>query len=267
MKKRILTPRDLKAIETVYWSRCVIPAHLQHIFNSDLKGKPNKIGLTLARRRLKVYYQHHIIDRFFVDPGLYQGTSPQYVVLDRVGAMILAGWWGMGLKELKWRSEHNRIHPQRLAHTIGINDFRTWLIEIALKRKHTPGIWKVEHHNYIAFNFEGRDYRLEPDAYGQYWYSNKQGLHFYYEHDRGTMGQIQWKDKLIRYQAHYKSSVQRQTYPAVLCTTTSWSRAKDLASLAGQYNPPWLFSCHREGFTDQWLTQDHQKVELFSKNP
>lgn len=252
-------------IEAIYFRRCVTPRHLAvEFFTDGPEGKNNKIAEILARRRLKAYYRNYITDRFFVDPGPFKGTSPQHVVLDIIGAYILAGRWGVPVRDLKWRSDSKRVEVKYLEHIIGVNNFRAWLVETAREKGHIPGVWKVEHHNYVGFTWAGKEWRLEPDAYGSYGFSKGRGIHFYLEFDR-TMAAGQWQDKLERYEAHYASNEwdRRRTYPAVLCVTYSWKRAEDLLGMAESQDVPWLFSSYEDGFVDRWIGKSGE-IKLFA---
>ncbi len=248
----------------------MIPRHLgSEFFGIDSNGNPNKIADIIARRRLKQYYRWHIIDRFFVDPGLNKGSSPQYVTLDVIGAMILAGWWGCTMKELKWKKERNDVQIPYLAHIIEINSFREWLVNNAKVAGHLPGVWKVEHHNYVSFEMDELNYRLEPDGYCQYWFNKEDGFHFFYEHDRGTMSLKQWKEKIARYQLYFDSRHWQKDselqFPIVLCTTTTWKRTEELSALCAETNVVWFFTSYENGFTDEWIESSTEgKIQLFN---
>ncbi|VVJ22690.1 Uncharacterised protein [Amycolatopsis camponoti] len=81
-----------------------------------------------ARQRLRELYLWRAVSRF--QPFRQIGSAGMHYVLGPAGAAVLAAEHGLEVKELGYR--HDRAmgiaHNQRLAHTIGVNNFFTSLI-------------------------------------------------------------------------------------------------------------------------------------------
>jgi hypothetical protein len=183
--------------------------------------------LTTARRRLRVLYRNHIIDRFFTDVGAYNGTSEQHVVLDEVGAYMVAGWLGVAIAEVKWRKDQNEVRLPYLQHTVEINEIGNVLRRYARAYEHSVPVWKVEAHNYHQFG----DYRFCPDAYFQY-RAGDQSFHGFWEHHRGTMTPYQFRvEKVPKYRAFLESREYLKhypTFPHVFVSCYDWDTVCDL---------------------------------------
>jgi hypothetical protein len=137
-----------------------------------------------GRMRLRELFQWGVVDRF--QPFVSVGTAPMHYVLAPAGAAVLAAEDGLDVKELGYR--HDRAfgvaHSLRLAHTVGVNEWFTALVDHA--RHAGPG----EHAVLDAWWSEARCARhfgdlIKPDAYGR-WSSQGQTVEFFLEYDFGT---------------------------------------------------------------------------------
>jgi hypothetical protein len=117
------------------------------------------------------------------------------------GAAVLAAEDGLNVKELGYR--HDRAfgvaHSLRLAHTVGVNDWFTALVNRA--RHSHPG----EHATLSAWWVEARCARhfgdlIKPDAYGR-WSAHGQQIEFFLEYDFGTEVLAKLTGKLTGYAA------------------------------------------------------------------
>jgi hypothetical protein len=170
-----LTPRDRWIIRMIHEHR-VLTAHqiTALAFPSFRSG----------RMRLRELFQWGVVDRF--QPFITLGTAPMHYVLAPAGAAVLAAEDGLDVKELGYR--HDRAfgvaHSLRLAHTVGVNEWFTALVDHA--RHPDPG----EHATLDAWWAEARCARhfgdlIKPDAYGRF-SAHDQTVEFFLEYDFGT---------------------------------------------------------------------------------
>ncbi|WP_020663095.1 replication-relaxation family protein [Amycolatopsis benzoatilytica] len=117
-----------------------------------------------ARQRLRDLYLWRTVSRF--QPFRQLGSAPMHYVLGPAGAAVLAAEHGLEVKELGYR--HDRAmgiaHNQRLAHTVGVNDFFTSLIARTRRARHPEAL--------VAWWSESRCARhfgdlVIPDGYGR----------------------------------------------------------------------------------------------------
>lgn len=141
-----------------------------------------------ARQRLRDLWLWRAVSRF--QPFQQLGSAPMHYVLGPAGAAVLAAEHGLEVKELGYR--HDRAmgiaHNQRLAHTVGVNDFFTSLIA---RTRHTPPARADE--ALVAWWSESRCARhfgdlVIPDGYGR-WRTRHPGtteVEWFLEFDTGT---------------------------------------------------------------------------------
>lgn len=142
-----------------------------------------------TRKRLRELYLWRAISRF--QPFQQLGSAPMHYVLGPAGAAVLAAEHGLEVRDLGYR--HDRAmaiaHNQRLAHTIGVNDFFTSLIAHA-RHAHTT-------ETALAWWSEARCARhfgdlVIPDSYGRWRAGTHHGvkpvaeLEWFLEYDTGT---------------------------------------------------------------------------------
>lgn len=185
-----LTPRDRWIIRMIHEHR-VLTAHqiTALAFPSFRSG----------RMRLRELFQWGVLDRF--QPFVSVGTAPMHYVLAPAGAAVLAAEDGLDVKELGYR--HDRAfgvaHSLRLAHTVGVNEWFTALVDHA--RHADPS----ERAALDAWWAEARCARhfgdlIKPDAYGR-WSSQGQTVEFFLEYDFGTEVLGKLTSKLTGYAA------------------------------------------------------------------
>lgn len=149
-----------------------------------------------ARQRLRELFCWSVLDRF--QPFVSVGTTPMHYVLAPAGAAVLAAEDGRSVKDLGYH--HDRAfgiaHSLRLAHTIGVNDWFTALINRA---RHDPdmtlGAWWSE--TRCARHFGDL---TKPDAYGRF-SAHGQHIEFFLEYDFGTEELDKLTNKLHGYAA------------------------------------------------------------------
>lgn len=185
-----LTPRDRWIIRMVHEHR-VLTAHqiTALAFPSFRSG----------RMRLRELFQWGVLDRF--QPFVSVGTAPMHYVLAPAGAAVLAAEDGLDVKELGYR--HDRAfgvaHSLRLAHTVGVNEWFTALVDRARHRdpheRTVLAAWWSE--TRCARHFGDL---IKPDAYGR-WTSHGVQVEFFLEYDLGTEVLAKLAGKLAGYAA------------------------------------------------------------------
>jgi hypothetical protein len=189
-----LTPRD-KWIVRMLWEHRVLTAHqiTALAFPSFRSG----------RQRLRELYTWGVVDRF--QPFVTVGTAPMHYVLAPAGAAVLAAEDGVDVKEMGYR--HDRVfgvaHSLRLAHTVGVNEWFTALVDRA--RHPDPG----EHVALAAWWSETRCARhfgdlIKPDGYGRWRQRDHTGerqVEWFLEYDFGTEVLTKLAGKLAGYAA------------------------------------------------------------------
>ncbi len=187
-----LTARD-KWIVRMLWEHRVLTAHqiTALAFPSFRSG----------RMRLRELYLWGVLDRF--QPFVTLGTAPMHYVLAPAGAAVLAAEDGLDVKEMGYR--HDRVfgiaHSLRLAHTVGVNEWFTALVDRA--RHPQPG----EHVELAAWWSETRCARhfgdlIKPDGYGRWRHGpSDQQVEWFLEYDFGTEVLAKLAGKLAGYAA------------------------------------------------------------------
>lgn len=182
-----LTPRDRWIIRMLHEHRVLTSHQITALaFPSDRS----------ARQRLRELFCWSVLDRF--QPFMPIGTAPMHYVLAPAGAAVLAAEHGLDITDLGYR--HHRAfgiaHSLRLAHTIGVNDWFTALIDHA---RHDPDL------TVDAWWSEARCARhfgdlIKPDAYGRF-SAHGQQIEFFLEYDFGTEQLGKLANKLHGYAA------------------------------------------------------------------
>ncbi|MFI5589386.1 replication-relaxation family protein [Amycolatopsis sp. NPDC051758] len=153
-----------------------------------------------VRQRLRELYLWRAVSRF--QPFQQLGSAPMHYVLGPAGAAVLAAEHGLEVKDLGYR--HDRAmgiaHNQRLAHTVGVNDFFTSLIA---RTRHAPSageamaVWWSE--SRCARHFGDL---VIPDGYGRWRAGHGKAareLEWFLEFDTGTESLTKVGRKLIGY--------------------------------------------------------------------
>jgi hypothetical protein len=170
-----LTPRDRWIIRMLHEHRVLTSHQITALAFPSFRS---------GRLRLRELFQWGVVDRF--QPFITLGTAPMHYVLAPAGAAVLGAEDGLDVKELGYR--HDRAfgvaHSLRLAHTVGVNEWFTALVDHA--RHPDPG----EHATLDAWWSEARCAKhfgdlIKPDAYGR-WNAHGQQVEFFLEYDFGT---------------------------------------------------------------------------------
>jgi hypothetical protein len=176
-----LTPRDRWIIRMLHEHR-VLTAHqiTALAFPSFRSG----------RMRMRELFQYGVVDRF--QPFVSVGTAPMHYVLASAGATVLAAENGLD-------RAFGVAHSLRLAHTVGVNEWFTALVDHARHsnpaQSTTLGAWWSE--TRCARHFGDL---VKPDAYGR-WAAHGAEIEFFLEYDFGTEALAKLAGKLTGYAA------------------------------------------------------------------
>lgn len=269
LQKPVLTKRDKEVLLAVYFHRCLTTEQLAEMFfKYDGKGRMNNQASLIARRRLRKMFDYCLIDRFFIDVGENNGSSQAHIVLDTLGAKVVAGLLNMPLNELQWRYEMNETRLPYLGHMIKINDFYVRLLRKAREAGHEVTWFHTENHVRHEFRYWNERVIFNPDAYGQYWMGDE-GFHYFLEMDNGTMTPGVFQKKHQRYTAFYASeeySKHYENFPLVLTVTTTWERAEQLRRVIEKVDDTdveWYFTSEECFNTDPlgriWLGKEKEE--------
>jgi hypothetical protein len=276
-KKLTLTRRDKDVLLSLYYQRCLTTRQIAEIhYKYNYKGTENNQAELIARRRLRKLFDSGIVDRFFVDIG-NEGSSQGHVVLDEIGAKIVAGMLNQNVSELAWQYVMNETRLPYLEHMVDINNFYIYLLRAARANKHEVAGFRVENHCRHDFKFWGTKMVVNPDAYGQYWlpsegHKEDEGFHFFLELDNGTMTPAVFQKKHQRYTAFYASSEYIPLYkefPLILTVAPTLERALQLRdSIYGidDTDLQWLFASKEDAAINPlgsiWYTNQEKPLSL-----
>jgi hypothetical protein len=277
LRKPTLTHRDKDVLLSVYYHRCLTTRQIAEMhYKYNYKGTENSQAELIARRRLRSMFDNQLIDRFFVDVG-NEGSSQGHIVLDQLGAKVVAGLLNLDVSELSWRYEMNETRLPYLEHMVDTNNFYIWLLREARKLGHEVAGFRTENHCRHEFTFWGKKMVCNPDAYGQYWFKDKdkdseEGMHFFLEWDNGTMSPAVFQKKHQRYTAYYASNEYAPIYrefPLILTVAPTKDRALALRNtIYGIDNTDlqWLFASRDEielnPLGKVWYNKNNKPVAL-----
>ena len=244
-----LTERDKQVLLSLYFSKCLTSHQIRDLHFQGL-GQAEVV----CRRRLRSMFDDLLIDRFFVDVGEGNGTSPQHVVLDELGAKVVAGLLGeKHLSRIKWSRDMKDSIPLYAAHITGYNQY--WLDNVLRARElgHEVTDFRSETFLFCPFHYRNRDYHFTPDARFTYW-AGEEGLDVLLEWDRGTMGPKAFKEKVGRYEAFYLSGeyearLETDTFPLIITVAPDWERCERLKRVVeetGDLHLIWRFTVPSE---------------------
>lgn len=248
-----LTRRDKDVLLSLYYHRCLTTRQIAEIhYKYNYKGTENNQSEVIARRRLRKLFDSQLVDRFFVDVG-NEGSSQGHIILDTLGAKVVAGLLNMNYSDLSWQYIMNETKLPYLAHLIDSNNFFLYLLRKARELKHEVTGYRTENHCRHDFKYWGQHMICNPDAYGQYWIPSAddkedEGFHFFLEWDNGTMTPQVFQKKQGRYAAFYASGVYEPIYgefPLILTVAPTKDRAEQLRkAIYGVDNTDlqWLFA-------------------------
>jgi hypothetical protein len=276
LRKPTLTHRDKDVLLSIYYQRCLTTRQIAEMhYKYSYKGKENSQSELIARRRLRSMFDSQLIDRFYVDVG-NEGSSQGHIVLDQLGAKVVAGLLNLNVADLTWSYEMNEARLPYLEHMIDTNNFYIYLLRKARELGHEVTGFRTETHCRHDFKFWGQHMVCNPDAYGQYWFRNEQdveeGIHFFLEWDNGTMSPQVFQKKHQRYTAYYGSGEYVPVYkefPLILVVVPDIIRVEQLHHViyaVDNTDLQWLFATREDVETNPlgkiWLGRGSEVVSL-----
>ncbi|MFF4989699.1 replication-relaxation family protein [Streptosporangium saharense] len=170
-----LTTRDRDLLRAVWENRVLTTPQLTSLFFDSIHS---------AWKRLLTLSELGVVERFRPNLPPGAGSSPYYYVLGQPGAAVLASEDGVDLSAFGYRRDRALAiaYSQRLAHTVGVNDFYTDLVGFARRRTGAGLVsWWSERRCGAMWGDIVR-----PDGYGRWKEDNHKPLDFFLEHDTGT---------------------------------------------------------------------------------
>ena len=264
--KQSLRPRDLAIFEAIYACQALTTPQISAKFfppqtrDAVRHVRDNSQNSAGCRRRLKELHERNYLEREEIPTTSRQGKLPNVHFLTRKAVKRLAKEWGMKMKEMDWRPEHNEIKFGKLAHLIATNDVRLSLGIAAEETGYVITSWYSERElkgMKLKAKVPGSRGRmrwvgLEPDGFFTIFHpSQDENKQFTYPHflevDRGTehVGMNSdkpylnyFKSKIPRYLNFYRSGDYAEIFEyeemRVLCVTTDEDRVQKLKDATEQ---------------------------------
>lgn len=262
MVRPTITKRDQQILLSLYWCRCLTSHHIREM---HFQG-PSQADV-ICRRRLRRMFDELLIERFFVDVGEGNGSSPQHVLLDEVGAKIVAGLLNIPLADLKWSKAYNEAALPYMRHTVELNSYYVSLLRRAREKGHDIPVFVTEVHLLHSFKYRDDTFTFNPDAYLQYWREDE-GVEAFLEWDRGSMSPKQFQEKAKRYRAFYASGEFKkagyQTMPDILTIVPDRARAerlKEAIERVDRTDLRWLIGVPETPLDDGLFLEAHKEEE------
>lgn len=230
-----LSPFQKRALSIIYDMRAVTTSQLVRITGNNYDYAVEKM--------LQLHLNGFVLRKFPRREIGQGGSNEAYYLLDRAGAIFIAGSQGIGLKDVKWELRDNLIDFEKLTHTLQISEIRAILEQEAKKNNHIIENCLSDRHLYISFTYEDKNYYLRPDMFLVY--NDKFNLHIYLcEIDMGTMAikgfsrkTSSFIDKIPTYEALRLSGEYKkyfEVYPRILVFTTTKNRALQMADAVNE---------------------------------
>lgn len=166
-----------EAIRLIYEMRILSTSQIAKILVRDI---------SYVRNQLLTLYKNGFLYRTFHTESIGNGSKEAYWMLERGGALFIAGAYEVSVKSLNWDIRDNLIKFEKLAHSLKISDVRTRMEEIAQQKGHKIECCYCDRHLYYEFTHEDKKYVLRPDLFLVY--NDGQKLYkYFFEIDMGTM--------------------------------------------------------------------------------
>jgi hypothetical protein len=218
-----------EAIKLIYEMRILSTSQIAKISARDVK---------YVRTQLLSLYKNGFLYRTFYTDSIGDGSKEAYWMLDRGGALFIAGAYEMSVKSLNWDIRDNLIKFEKLAHSLKISEVRTRLEEEAQKKGHKIESCYCDRHLYYEFTHEDKKYVLRPDMFIAY-NDGQKVYKYFFEIDMGTMTITGPKNrtsvvvsKVPKYENFRISKEWEQyfeVYPRVIFLTSNKNRALYMA--------------------------------------
>ena len=223
-----LQPRDGEILDAVYGHRFLSSGQIQEMF----------FGCTTrSNTRLRKLWEHDYLDRHYLRPLIFHGSSQGIYSLGRRGVDIITESLGADRAEVKKNREKDRgLKPFFMEHVLAVNDFRIGF-ESAVERHPDLELERWINERAIQDEYRTRKdgrivrRRIRQDGYGRYWYKGKL-YSFFLELDCSTETNVKFGSKVRHYLDYGASGRYFQIYGVkffkVLVVTTTTRRLMNL---------------------------------------
>ena len=226
----ILQPRDREILKAVYG----------HRFLSSGQIRDMSFGCaTRSNIRLKKLWENEYLDRHYLRPLAFHGSSQAIYSLGKSGVDIVAETLDVDRAEVrKNRHKTREIKPFFIEHVLAVNDFR---INFETAARNHPkvqfGRWinEMDIQDDYEIRVQGRlvKRRIKPDGYGRYSHGGRL-YSFFLELDRATETNGRFEKKARNYLDYSQSGQYHETFGVkffkVLTVTTTLKRLENLKS-------------------------------------
>jgi len=224
----ILQPRDREILEAVYGHRFLSSGQIMDMFFGCA---------TRSNIRLRKLWEHEYVDRHYLRPLAFHGSSQAIYSLGKSGIDVIAESLDADREEVrKNRHKVRDLKPFFIEHVLAVNDFR---INFETATEEHPQVQLERWINEIDLQDEyetrtaGRLTKrlIRPDGYGRYSYRRRL-YSFFLELDRATETNGRFERKARNYLDYGKSGRYHQTFGVkffrVLVVTTTLRRLENL---------------------------------------
>lgn len=219
-----------EAIRLIYEMRIISTANIAKVLNKN----ESFVGTELVK-----LYRNGFLHRIFGTEAarIGDGSKCAYWMLDRGGALYIAGAYEISMKSLNWDIRSNLIAYEKLKHAIKISEVRTQLTIIAREQGENVLEAYCDRHLYYEFTADDKKNSIYPDLFIKYNKENKL-YQYFFEIDMGTMCVTGPKsrtsvvvNKIPKYEAFGASKEWKnyfEVYPRIVFLTNTKSRAKKM---------------------------------------
>ena len=224
----ILQTRDRELLEAVYGHRFLSSSQIRDMFFGCA---------TRSNIRLRKLWEHEYLDRHYLRPLAFHGSSQAIYSLGKRGVDVIPELLDVDRGEVR-RNRHKvrDLKPFFIEHVLAVNDFRINLEaaaenhpQVQLKRWINETDIQDDYKTHTKGRFVKR--HIRPDGYGRYLYGGRL-FSFFLELDRATETNSRFQRKVRSYMDYARSGRYQQTYGVrffrVLTVTTSLGRLKNL---------------------------------------
>lgn len=254
-----LQERDLQMLKVINDCRVLYMRHLQSLFF----GSPSP-----CYGRLKQLYEAGFVERHFLTSVTKApSASTTLYTITKLGAQVLADAFDYTSEQFHFASK-TLLNPEKLPHTMAINDFRIAVLKAAKESDFLVIDWLDEltfrsSPDYVFVKEGGKRGRKKPVLPDGYLVlKTPQGMaRFFVEVDRGTEGLPQFRSQIDIYTEYMVSGKYQQRFKSkslriLVVTTTSARRLNSLKKTVEKAGggDRYSFCCFRPPYPPNILT-------------
>jgi hypothetical protein len=196
-------------------------------------GEENNCYEEIARRRLRKMKDKE--NQLILEYVPYANESKVYALAEK-GVIMVCSWLNKKYESFTGKSDILQIGL--IEHALEINDIYIKLLDLCSKYNYEILTFLVEKHNRRTIKHNGQNMTFQPDIFTII--KNKatnRGKPYYIELDRNTEAPKKFAQKVIPYEAFYRSDILKEDWnsqnikPDILVLTDSESRSERLQSM------------------------------------